>query len=165
MEQHIAYTFAPSCSSPAQSVSRIVRTRPLTTGGCFPSAKRFLDLYLKCAKPAINPMPKQPPPPVTVATQPPGDPAPAAPASNKDPQQLRWGSRERQSANWKEDPWEQRRKNMVELRGVVSPYKHRQDCLLFPHLLPQCERKRPSPRRRSTNVWLRPVFPLADAAE
>ena len=49
-------------------------------------------------------------------------------------------------------------RGMVEIGGFIFPYESRHKCLIFPHLLPQLERKRNPLKRRLTNVWLRVMF-------
>ena len=87
-------------------------------GRMFSLCKKIFGFVAEMRQTSYKSNAKTTPPPVTVATQPPVDPAPAAPASNKDLRQLRWGSRERQSTVGKGDPWEHRLEKMVGRQGL-----------------------------------------------
>ena len=49
--------------------------------------------------------------------------------------------------------------------GFIFQYEYGHKCLIFPHLLPQLERKRSPLKCRSTNVWLRVVSRLVSVFE
>ena len=66
-EQHIASTFAPRRPSPAQSVSRTVRVRPLTAGGLLPLCKKILGFIANLRQASYKSIAKTTSPPATVA--------------------------------------------------------------------------------------------------
>ena len=67
MEQHIAFTFAPWLPSPAQSVSRTVRVRPLTAGGLFSLCKKNFGFVADMRQASYKSIAKTTSPPATVA--------------------------------------------------------------------------------------------------
>ena len=66
-EQHIASTFAPRRPSPAQSVSRTVRVRPLTAGGLFSLCKKNFGFVAEMRQASYKSIAKTTSPPATVA--------------------------------------------------------------------------------------------------